>query len=213
MRKFILLILAIFAYVTRGGLGMFHFFAYISRLRLIKRWSLMRNTYEENTQEHSWQVAVVAHALAVIKNRLYGGNLDENRVAVLSLYHDVSETVTGDLPTPVKYANGEIERVFHALEDAAVDELAEKLPEELQADFRSVLLPEKTPEEELVHIADKICAYLKCAEELSCGNQEFKVAYEATARKLEAYADRPEVAYFMEKFVPSFSLTLDELKK
>ena len=97
---------------------MFHFFAYISRLHLIKRWGLMRNTYEENTQEHSWQVAVVAHALAVIKNRLFGGSLDEGRVAVLALYHDVSETVTGDLPTPVKYANGEIERVFHALEAA-----------------------------------------------------------------------------------------------
>lgn len=192
---------------------MFHFFAYISRLRLIKRWGLMRNTYEENTQEHSWQVAVVAHALAVIKNRLFGGRLDEGRVAVLALYHDVSETVTGDLPTPVKYANGEIERVFHSLEAAAVDELARKLPEKLQGDFRQVLLPQPSPEEELVHIADKLCAYLKCAEELNCGNREFEVAYAATAEKMKKYADLPEVAYFMENFVPSFSLTLDELKK
>ena len=192
---------------------MFHFFAYISRLHLIKRWGLMRNTYEENTQEHSWQVAVVAHALAVIKNRLFGGSLDEGRVAVLALYHDVSETVTGDLPTPVKYANGEIERVFHALEAAAVDELAHKLPAELQADFQAVLLPEASEEEELVHIADKLCAYLKCAEELNCGNQEFGVAYAASAEEMQKYAARPEVAYFMEHFVPSFSLTLDELKK
>lgn len=143
---------------------MFHFFAYISRLHLIKRWGLMRSTREENTQEHSWQVAVVAHALAVISNRLFGGQLDEGRVAVLALYHDVSETVTGDLPTPVKYANSEIERVFHALEDAAVEELAGKLPAELQPHFRPVLLPQPGPEEELVHIADKLCAYLKCAE-------------------------------------------------
>lgn len=192
---------------------MFHFFAYISRLRLIKRWGLMRNTYEENTQEHSWQVAVVAHALAVIKNRLYGGALDENRVAVLALYHDVSETVTGDLPTPVKYANGEIERVFHALEAEAVEELTAKLPTELQGDFKQVLLPEKSAEEELVHIADKICAYLKCAEELNCGNREFQVAFAATEEKLRPYRERPEVEYFFTNFVPSFSLTLDELKK
>lgn len=192
---------------------MFHFFAYISRLHLIKRWGLMRSTREENTQEHSWQVAVVAHALAVISNRLFGGRLDEGRVAVLALYHDVSETVTGDLPTPVKYANSEIERVFHALEAAAVEELADKLPEELQPHFRPVLLPQPGPEEELVHIADKLCAYLKCAEELQSGNQEFEVAFAAAAEKMEKYAARPEVAYFMEHFVPSFSLTLDELKK
>ncbi len=192
---------------------MFHFFAYISRLHLIKRWGLMRSTREENTQEHSWQVAVVAHALAVISNRLFGSRLDEGRVAVLALYHDVSETVTGDLPTPVKYANSEIERVFHALEAAAVEELAGKLPAELQEAFRPVLLPQPSPEEELVHIADKLCAYLKCAEELQSGNQEFEVAFAAAAEKMEKYAARPEVAYFMEHFVPSFSLTLDELKK
>lgn len=192
---------------------MFHFFAYISRLRYIRRWGLMRSTYQENTQEHSWQVAVVAHALALIKNRLFGGTVDENRVAVLALYHDVSETVTGDLPTPIKYANPAIEQAFHALEDKAVDELADKLPVELQADYREILLPEKDEEEELVHIADKICAYIKCADELSCGNREFEVAHSATGDKLKPYLARPEVAYFFENFVPSFSLTLDELKE
>ncbi len=190
-----------------------HFFAYISRLRLIRRWGLMRNSYQENTQEHSWQVAVVAHALAVIKNRLYGGDVDANRAAVLALYHDASETVTGDLPTPVKYANADIERVFHALEAAAADELLAKLPGELQPDYQALLLPGNSPEAELVHIADKICAYLKCVEEVGAGNREFQVAYDATAAKLAAYQARPEVAYFMEHFVPSFSLTLDELKK
>ncbi len=191
---------------------MFHFFAYISRLHLIKRWGLMRSTRQENTQEHSWQVAVVAHALAVIKNRLFGGEVDAGLAAALALYHDVSETVTGDLPTPVKYANPEIERVFHGLEDAAVDELAGKLPAELQPDFRRVLLPEDCPELELVHAADKLCAYLKCAEELQAGNREFEVAYRACGEKLAKYRHLPEVAYFMEKFVPSFSLTLDDLK-
>lgn len=190
-----------------------HFFAYISRLRLIRRWGLMRNSYEENTQEHSWQVAVVAHALAVIKNRLYGGQIDEGRVTALALYHDVSETVTGDLPTPVKYANPEIERVFHALEAGAADELLAKLPAELQPEYRPLLLPEESEEKLLVHIADKLCAYLKCVDEVGAGNREFQVAYQATEAKLAQYRERPEVAYFMEHFVPSFKLTLDELKK
>lgn len=191
---------------------MFHFFAYISRLRYIRRWGLMRSTYPENTQEHSWQVAVVAHALALIKNRLFGGKVDVGRVAVLALYHDVSETVTGDLPTPIKYANRDIERVFHALEDEAVEELAARLPEPLQADWRDILLPKDGDEAEIVHIADKICAYIKCADELACGNREFEVAHEACGNKLKPYLARPEVAYFFENFVPSFSLTLDELK-
>lgn len=192
---------------------MFHFFAYISRLRLIKRWGLMRNTYQENTQEHSWQVAVVAHALALIKNRIYGGGVDADKAAVLGMYHDVSETVTGDLPTPVKYANDTIRQAYHALEAAAVGELADKLPEELRGDYRAVLLPADCEEAELVHIADKICAYLKCTEEVSAGNKEFTVALQATEARLQEYADRPEVAYFLREFVPSFALTLDELKK
>ncbi len=192
---------------------MFHFFAYISRLRFIKRWGLMRNTYQENTQEHSWQVAVVAHALAVIKNRLYGGSVDAEYAAVLGMYHDVSETVTGDLPTPIKYANRTITEAYHALEAGAVSELTEKLPEELRGEYQSVLSPAACEEAELVHIADKICAYLKCVEEMATGNREFAVALEATGEKLQEYAGRPEVAYFLREFVPSFGLTLDELKK
>lgn len=192
---------------------MFHFFAYISRLRLIKRWGLMRNTYSENTQEHSWQVAVVAHALALIKNRFYGGRINAGQAAVLALFHDVSETVTGDLPTPVKYANDTIREAYHALEAAAVTELADKLPEELRPDYQAVLLPAASEEAELVHIADKICAYLKCTEEVSAGNQEFAVALRTTEARLQEYAVRPEVAYFLREFVPSFTLTLDELKK
>ena len=155
----------------------------------------------------------MAHALALIKNRFYGGSVDSDKAAVLGMYHDVSETVTGDLPTPVKYANDTIRQAYHALEAAAVGELAEKLPEELRGDYRAVLLPSDCEEAELVHIADKICAYLKCTEEVSSGNREFAVALKATEARLQEYADRPEVAYFLREFVPSFALTLDELKK
>ena len=190
---------------------MSHFFAYISRLKLIKRWSLMRNTGRENTQEHSWQVAVIAHSLAVIKNRFYGGSLNAEHAAVLGLYHDVSETITGDLPTPVKYANREITAAFHDLEAKAVDTLKNMLPAEMRADYEPVLSPPKSEEEDLVHIADKICAYIKCAEEVAAGNHEFAVAYKTIGEKLQSYNDHPEVAYFMENFIPSFSLTLDEI--
>ena len=190
---------------------MSHFFAYISRLKLIKRWSLMRNTSRENTQEHSWQVAVIAHSLAVIKNQFYGGNLNPERAALLGLYHDISETITGDLPTPVKYANNDITAACQDLEAKAVHTLRDMLPTELQAAYSPVLLPEKSEEEELVHIADKICAYIKCAEEVAAGNHEFAVAFQTTGEKLKTYENHPEVAYFMENFIPSFSLTLDEI--
>lgn len=192
---------------------MSHFFAYISRLKLIKRWSLMRNTSKENTQEHSWQVAVIAHSLAVIKNRLYGGELNAERAALLGLFHDVGETITGDLPTPVKYANSEITAVFHALEENAMERLNNMLPETLRADYAPLLLPENSPELELVKIADKICAYTKCAEEVAAGNHEFDIAYQSTAEKLRLYSDRPEVRYFLKEFLPSFDLSLDEISK
>ncbi len=192
---------------------MSHFFAYISRLKLIKRWSLMRNTSKENTQEHSWQVAVIAHSLAVIKNRLYDGELNAEQAALLGLFHDVGETITGDLPTPVKYANSEITAVFHALEENAMGRLHSMLPETLQADYAPLLLPKNSPELELVKIADKICAYTKCAEEVAAGNHEFDIAFQSTAEKLQTYSDRPEVQYFLKEFLPSFSLSLDEISK
>lgn len=171
----------------------------------------MRNTSKENTQEHSWQVAVTAHSLAVIENLLFNGGLNPEKAALLGLYHDVSETITGDLPTPVKYANTEMENAFHDLEKQAVITLKDMLPQELQPAYDEILLPNKSAEEELVHIADKICAYIKCAEEMAAGNQEFAVAYQTTGNKLKEYANRPSVKYFMDNFVPSFGLTLDEI--
>lgn len=192
---------------------MSHFFAYISRLKLIKRWSLMRNTSYENTQEHSWQVAVIAHSLATIKNQFFEGSLNAEYAALLGLYHDVSETITGDLPTPVKYANNEITSAFHSLEGEAAETLKKMLPQELQSIYEPILLPEQSEEKELVHIADKICAYIKCAEEVAAGNHEFAVAYKSIGEKLKSYENHPEVKYFMENFIPSFSLTLDEISK
>ena len=189
-----------------------HFFAYLSRLKLIKRWGLMRNVTPENSQEHSWQVATIAHALGLIQVRLFGGNVNANKAAVLALYHDASEVITGDLPTPVKYANKVIRDAYHALEENACGTLLSMLPKELVEGYEPLLAPYNSPETELVHIADKICAYLKCIEEEPCGNSEFAVARLSIEKILYQYEEeRPEVAYFLEHFVPSFTLTLDEL--
>lgn len=189
-----------------------HFFAYISRLKLIRRWGLMRSTVPENTQEHSYQVAVVAHALAVIKNTMFGGNVDADRVAVIALYHDASEVLTGDLPTPIKYANETIRESYHKIEADAKERLLGYLNPELVPAYREVLSPEDKEADALVHIADKICAYTKCLEEIIAGNAEFTQAKNTIEQQINAYTDRPEVQYYLENYVPSFTLTLDEMK-
>lgn len=191
---------------------MHHFFAYMSRLKLIRRWSLMRNIQEENNQEHSLQVAMVAHALALIRNRFYGGQADAGRVAVLALYHDAGEVLTGDLPTPVKYADDNIRSAYHHIEANAKARLSMMLPDELQADYQDFLSPPPGEERDLVKAADKICAYLKCLEETAGGNGEFAVAKEAVYHELSKFTAMPEVAYFLREFGPSFGLTLDEMK-
>ncbi|QCR35485.1 5'-deoxynucleotidase [Nissabacter sp. SGAir0207] len=189
-----------------------HFFAYLSRLKLINRWPLMRNVRTENVSEHSLQVAFVAHALALIKNRKFNGNLNAERVALLAMYHDASEVITGDLPTPVKYYNPQIAHEYKKIEKIAQQKLLEMLPEELQNDFRPLLDEHCYSEEEklVVKQADALCAYLKCLEELSAGNHEFTLA-KARLEKTLAQRHSPEMGYFMEVFVPSFSLSLDEI--
>lgn len=188
-----------------------HFFAYLSRMRFISRWALMRNTAQENVQEHSYQVAVLAHALAVIRNRRFGGAVDAGAVAAAALYHDAAEILTGDLPTPIKYFNPAIKRAYKDVEAVANDKLLGMLPPELQEEY-TPLLRESDPEiAGLVKAADKLSAYIKCVEELKAGNAEFREAAGQTLRALEAMA-LPEAAYFLETFMPSFSLTLDELK-
>jgi 5'-deoxynucleotidase len=191
---------------------MSHLFAYLSRMKFIKRWGLMHTTYPENIQEHSLRVAMIAHALAVIRNRLYGGRVSPERVAALALYHDVGEVLTGDLPAPVKHSNPDIKGAYEQIETAARRRLLEMVPAPLQADFRALLLPGDAdrPHQDLVRAADKLCAWVKCLEEVASGNPEFAKAEKALRASVEAI-DLPEVRYFVEVFAPSFRLTLDEL--
>ena len=192
---------------------MYHnFFALISRMRYIGRWGLMRNTFQENIQEHSHMVAVLAHALADIRRDLFGGDLDPEHAAVLALYHDAPEILTGDLPTPVKYYNPEIREAYREVEEVSARRLLSMLPEALRPAYEPLLLED--PESEyhaLVKAADKLSAYIKCVEEVKAGNTEFRQAAEQTYHILED-SPLPEVAYFLEHFLPGFSLTLDELQ-
>lgn len=187
------------------------FFAYIARMRYIGRWGLMRNTVQENIQEHSHMVAVLAHALAVIRRDRFGGTIDPGRVAAVALYHDAPEIFTGDLPTPVKYANPAIQSAYKAVEHDAARQLTAMLPEALRPAF-SALLEETDPEVlTLVKAADKLSAHLKCLEELKAGNREFQSAAQQTLAALKSY-HLPELDYFLAEFLPAFPLTLDELQ-
>ena len=191
---------------------MSHFFAYLSRMKLIQRWSLMQNIRQENVQEHSLQVAVVAHALATISNNLYNGDVNPERVALYSVFHDASEVFTGDMPTPAKYFSPEIRDAYKKMEHAACDKLLSFLPNELRQSYDPLIHPQEKDALtwQYVKAADSLCAYLKCLEEISVGNKEFnraKVSIEDKLREL----NMPEVDYFLRHFAPSFSLTLDEL--
>ena len=188
-----------------------HFFAYISRMRYIPRWALMRNSFSENVQEHSHMVAVLAHALAVIRNEVYGGSIDAGQVAVCALYHDATEIITGDMPTPIKYYNPEIKNSYKKVERVAADKLISLLPESLRETYRPVLYEQDEEIRRLVKAADKLSAYIKCVEELKAGNHEFKRAAEQTYRAL-ADMRLPELDYFLAHCLDSFSMTLDELE-
>ena len=188
-----------------------HFFAYIARMRFIQRWALMRNTAPENVQEHSHQVAVLAHALAVIRNEKFGGQVDPGAVAVAALYHDASEILTGDMPTPIKYDNPAIQGAYRDVEKMAEKKLLGMLPQELREVYAPILTVPDEETRRLVKAADKLSAHIKCLEELKAGNLEFRQAAEQTRRALESY-DLPEVRYFIDTFLESFSLSLDELK-
>jgi 5'-deoxynucleotidase len=189
-----------------------HFFAYISKLRWIVRWGLKRNTIQENVMEHSWEVATVAHVLALIRNRYYHGAVDANAVSVAALYHDCSEVITGDLPSPVKYHSPAIQSAYHSIERSAERELVALLPSELRADFAQLMVEEQLPLEhrQLIKAADTLSAYLKCQAELKAGNSEFEKAAEEIKQRLGAY-QMPEVDFFLATFAPSYQLTLDEL--
>ena len=188
----------------------FPFFAYLSRLRLIRRWSLMRNTVPENDAEHSLQVAMIAHAIAVIARDRYGKQVDPEHVLSLAVYHDATEVMTGDLPTPVKYHNEELRGAYHRLESLSADRLLALLPEDLQPAFTPYMKQESGYEHTLVKSADRISAYIKCMEEQRAGNREFDYAAENIRRSIAAI-DLPEVRDFLEDFLPAFDMTLDEL--
>ena len=193
---------------------MSHLFAHLARMKFIQRWPLMYNVRSENIQEHSLQVAMVAHALVIISNKKFATSLDANKAATIAIYHDASEILTGDLPTPVKYFNKEIEAEYKKIEAIAELRMLEMVPDEFKDDYRSLFVSDQADPQykAIVKSADTLCAYLKCLEEQKAGNNEFNSA----RKRLESILDadpNPAVGYFRQCFIPSFSLNLDEINQ
>ena len=190
-----------------------NFFAYISRMKLIKRWGLMRNTQPENDMEHALQTGLIAHAMAVMGNRRYGRNYQPEYVLALAVYHDSCEVITGDLPTPIKHHNPAIKQEYNKLEDVAANRLLAMLPGDLREYYTPLIAHDESTEEwRLVKAADRICAYIKCLEEKKAGNLEFEQARKSTKKSIDL-VELPEVQDFMNEFVPGFSMTLDEISE
>ena len=189
-----------------------NYFAMMSRMKYIDRWALMRNTRAENLSEHSLEVSMIAHALAVIGNIYLGKELNADRAAVLGMYHDATEIITGDMPTPIKYKNDKIQEAYKEIEAGAARRLLQRLPEDLRDAYEPYLLEAETDEEErrLVKAADKLSALIKCIEEQKAGNQEFLKAKETLQKAVEAL-DCPEADIFCQEFLPHYYKTLDEL--
>lgn len=193
------------------------FFATISRMKYIERWALMRNSRPENLSEHAVEVSMISHALCIIGNVRYGRHLDGERAALIGIYHDASEIITGDMPTPVKYYNEEIKHAYKSVERVAEDHLLERLPDDLRPAFSSIFKPNEEDEDEmymrkLVKAADKLSALIKCIEEERSGNKEFTTAQKSTLKALDKMKEElPEVKDFMDEFLSSYGNTLDEL--
>ncbi len=194
-----------------------HFFATVSRMKYIERWALMRSSRRENLSEHSLEVAMIAHALCLIGNERYGRHLNAEKAALAGLYHDVSEIITGDMPTPVKYGNSRIRDSYKEVESQAVDRLLAQLPDDLRPHYESVLKETaQDPEEQymytLVKGADKLSALIKCMEEMQTNEKEFAIAYQSTYEKVQEMAEKcPEIADYMNQFLPSYGEALDTL--
>lgn len=187
------------------------FFAIISRMKYINRWSLMRNTVTENISEHSLEVAFIAHLLAVLRNKRFGGNVNPERVALLAMYHDTPEIITGDLPTPIKYYNKNIKSAYSEIENNASNQLLSYLPDDIKEEYRPLLFKDESESElwELVKAADKISALIKCVEEKQMGNKDFSDAESATLKIIKELNVK-EADVFLEEFMPSYGLTLDK---
>ena len=190
----------------------YDFYAYMDRMKYIKRWQLMRSTRDENIMEHSQEVALIAHALVTIHNDIFGGNADVLKTVLYAIYHETAEVMTGDLPTPIKYYNQSIHGAYKELEKSACEKMVDMIPEEMQKGIAPYLLAdEDSVEYTLVKAADKFSAYIKCLEELRSGNGEFSKAKKSIEADLHA-KKMPEVEYFFEHFIPSLKLTLDDLE-
>lgn len=189
---------------------MYKFFAYLNRMKYINRWGLMHSAMTENIMEHSQQVAVVAHALATISNVYFGSNLDANSITVKALFHETSEVLTGDLPTPIKYFNPEIRDAYKKLESYSNERLLTHLPSELSAEYAKIIEANDDIEHKFVKYADKICAYIKCIDEVKMSNTEFYKAEKSIRKEIRGY-NCPEVDYFMDNFIEAYKLSLDEL--
>ena len=190
-----------------------HFFAYMSRMRYIRRWGLMRNTLSENDMEHAMQAAMIAHGIALIGNLRHGRTYDAEHVMALALYHDASEVITGDLPTPVKHNNPSIKAKYQKIEALAARRLLDMLPQDMRAAYKPLIQPDTSTEEwRIVKAADRICAYIKCLEEGKAGNREFAEAQVGIESSIHAI-DLPEVRDFMQQFVPGFTMTLDQISR
>ena len=185
-----------------------NFYAVMSRMKNIYRWGLMRNTRRENLSEHSFEVAQIAHALAIINNKRLGGNIDPYFTAVAAMYHDSSEIITGDMPTPIKYYNDEIKSAYKQIESVAEVQLRELLPDDFKEDFAKIYSPDLETKR-IIKAADKLSALIKCTEELNMGNREFAVAEKSTKKAIKDM-NCPEADIFLEEFMPGFSLSLDE---
>jgi len=189
----------------------YNFYAYMDRMKYIKRWQLMRSVREENIMEHTQQVALFAHALSIINNKVLGGTANAEKTVLYALYHECSEVMTGDLPTPIKYFNRSIQGAYKDLEKKATDKLLTALPKEFKRELETVAKPQTDSlEYKLMKAADRLAAYVKCLEELRSGNKEFLKA-EKSIRDDLLSRNMPEVEYFFKNFIPAFNLTLDEL--
>ena len=189
-----------------------NFFGMLSRMKYINRWGLMRNNINENIAEHSLQVAIIAHGLAVIGNKRFGRNLNAEHIALMGIMHDTTEIITGDLPTPIKYYAPEIRDAYKKVENIAANQLLKELPEDMQEAYEVILIQDDSIEWNYVKAADKLSAYIKCIEEKNTGNTDFAKA-EDTIRKALEDMQMEEIDVFIEEFLPAYVMTLDEINK